>query len=709
MSSFEIEKYYPLLVETARDFILVHDLNGKIFYINTFGLKLSGYEKKEVIGQDVKIFLAPEALKDLNERRAKRTAGIHDDFRYESKILTKNGEMVPVEVNSSVIMEKGSPVGILIVARDTSKRKEIEEALVRSERELQERNKALSMINSIANVMHESLDLDIVLNNAVFSMMEYVRSPLVAIYLYDEENDILRLAHSHGFSETLVNKAKVLPLTNSLNGLVLKDKRIISVEEISTSTLIMDEIKRELRNNNFKSITVLPLVYHDEKLGTMNLIFKDPYTMNQLEETALMSIGKTVGLAIANAKHLKRIKDEIAQRIKLEEEKQKIQEQLLQAQKMEAIGRLAGGIAHDFNNLLTAISSYSDMIYSSLDPDDENIPYIKEIRKSTDRAASLTRQLLAFGRKQILTQKPLNLNDMIAGLGTMLKRIIGENILLETNLDPNLETMRGDLSQIEQVIMNLVLNAKDSIAEYGTITIETDNEHIDINNLNSKGLAKPGDFVVLKVRDTGSGIDDEILPYIFEPFFTTKSENEGTGLGLSVAFGIVKQHDGWINVSSKKGSGTEFKIYFPAARTSEMDINEGKKHPATEKITGKGEKILVVEDEEIIRSLIDRVLSANGYCVTLSSTIAKAIELFENSQEEYDLVLSDVVLPDGNGIKLVEKIKSIKPDIPVILSSGYSEKQTQGIESIGVNYRFLPKLYKPSQLLEIVYSALKAE
>ncbi|OQX84338.1 MAG: hypothetical protein B6D63_04915, partial [Candidatus Latescibacteria bacterium 4484_7] len=192
-------------------------------------------------------------------------------------------------------------------------------------------------------------------------------------------------------------------------------------------------------------------------------------------------------------------------------------------------------------------------------------------------------------------------------------------------------------------------------------------------------------------------------------FFTTKSENEGTGLGLSVAFGIVKQHDGWINVSSKKGSGTEFKIYFPAARTSEMDINEGKKHPATEKITGKGEKILVVEDEEIIRSLIDRVLSANGYCVTLSSTIAKAIELFENSQEEYDLVLSDVVLPDGNGIKLVEKIKSIKPDIPVILSSGYSEKQTQGIESIGVNYRFLPKPYKPSQLLEIVYSALKAE
>ena len=367
-------------------------------------------------------------------------------------------------------------------------------------------------------------------------------------------------------------------------------------------------------------------------------------------------------------------------------ERRSLEEQLRQSQKMEAIGRLAGGVAHDFNNLLTAINGYADIIIARLSGDDSIRQDAEEIRKAGKRAAMLTSQLLAFSRRQVLQTRVLNLNEVITDSINMLRRLIGEDIDLVTRLDDDLEWVKADPGQIEQVIMNLAVNARDAMPRGGALTIETANTLIDENYARKHVSARLGRYVRLKVRDTGCGMDEETRLRIFEPFFTTKERGKGTGLGLSTVYGIVKQSGGHITVESQPDSGTTFRILLPMAEEKVAEADA----PAQAHSPKGSETILVVEDEEAVRKLTRIILSVGGYTVLEAANGFEALELC--GQRSIDLLLTDVVMPQMSGRELVEKVSLIRPRMKVLYMSGYTD---DAIVRHGVLDAGVPLLQKP--------------
>lgn len=377
-------------------------------------------------------------------------------------------------------------------------------------------------------------------------------------------------------------------------------------------------------------------------------------------------------------------------------DQKKLEEQLRQAQKMEAVGRLAGGIAHDFNNLLTAINGYAELILLSLDEKDPIRADLAEIKKAGRRAALLTEQLLAFSRRKIIKTGVLNLNNLIADMETMLRPIIGEDIELKTILDENLRSVNVDSSSIEQVIMNLAVNARDAMADGGKLLIETSTVFLDSRYTREHAEVEPGLYSCLAVTDNGRGIDPEILPNIFEPFFTTKEINKGTGLGLSMVYGIVKQSGGSITVYSEPHQGTTFKIYLPQAR-EEAERNE----PTAIKPDdySGSETILLVEDEELVRNFAVSILEKYGYRVLAAPSGGAALKLCEKETHSPDMLFTDVVMPGMSGTQLAEKLTALYPRMKVLYSSGYTENAIvhHGVLDEGID--FIQKPYGTEELL----------
>jgi len=348
----------------------------------------------------------------------------------------------------------------------------------------------------------------------------------------------------------------------------------------------------------------------------------------------------------------------------------RLEEQFLQAQKMEAIGRLAGGVAHDFNNLLTVIIGTTDLVLETLDRDSPLREDLAQIRDASQRAAGLTRQLLTVSRRQVVQPVLLDLNAVVADLTVMLRRVIGENVQLRTVASPVLGLVKADRGQIEQVLMNLVINARDAMPKGGTITIGTDMATLDADYAERHMGVPPGRYVVLSVSDTGHGMDAETQRHIFEPFFTTKEKGKGTGLGLSTVYGIVKQSNGHIWVYSEPGAGTTFKIYWPVAEeTAESRPSAVPAAPAR----GGHETVLVVEDEPGIRKLVCRALTLAGYTVLEARSAAQASEIAGTHSGAIHLVLTDVVLPDAGGVEIGERVRAARPDCKLLYMSGYTD------------------------------------
>jgi len=351
-------------------------------------------------------------------------------------------------------------------------------------------------------------------------------------------------------------------------------------------------------------------------------------------------------------------------------EKKRLEEQLRQAAKMEAIGQLAGGVAHDFNNLLTAMMGYASIVLQKMPEDASYREQVVQINRAASRAASLTRQLLAFSRKQVLDMKVLNLNAAIGEFVKILRRLIGENLELRTNFDPQLDMVRADPSQIEQILMNLAVNARDAMPEGGKLSIETANVWLDADYARVRPEVNAGPHVMIALSDTGRGIDPRVLSRIFDPFFTTKEKDVGTGLGLSTVYGIVKQHQGHVAVYSEPGRGTTFKIYLPAVQeTADQTAPE----TSDTRICSGTETVLLVEDDEIVRKLASEVLEMFGYGVIKASGPEDAIQAFEEYEGKIDLLLTDVVLPQMDGKTLFEKLALRRPDMKVLFVSGYTE------------------------------------
>lgn len=352
-------------------------------------------------------------------------------------------------------------------------------------------------------------------------------------------------------------------------------------------------------------------------------------------------------------------------------ERKRLQEQLLQAQKMEAIGRLAGGVAHDFNNLLTVINGYSELLLLRYpDPHDPIRREIEQIRKAGARATGLTRQLLAFSRKQVLQPQLLDLDDLVADVGKMLQRLIGEDIELITIPRPGLGQVKADPGQIEQVIMNLAINARDAMPQGGKLTIETANVRLDEGYTRQHTEVKPGPYVMLAVSDSGIGMDKETQARIFEPFFTTKTQGRGTGLGLAAVYGIVKQSGGHIWVYSEVGRGTTFKVYLP--QIEEM-VETPQPSVAPSQLPQGSETILLVEDEEGVREFIFDILRASGYTVLEARNGREALMISKRYSGAIHLLLTDVVMPEMSGRELVGYLASLRPQMKVLYMSGYTD------------------------------------
>jgi PAS domain S-box-containing protein len=384
----------------------------------------------------------------------------------------------------------------------------------------------------------------------------------------------------------------------------------------------------------------------------------------------------------------------------------RLEEQLRQAQKMEAVGRLAGGVAHDFNNILTAISSYSELLLADFATEDPRRADVEEIRKATDRAAALTRQLLAFSRRQVLQPKVVDLNAVIAGAEKLLRRLIGEDIALVTRLDPALGAVRADAGQLEQVIMNLAVNARDAMKTGGTLTLETENVAIDATTLaGEERIIAPGQYVLLRVRDTGSGMDADTRRHLFEPFFTTRDKGKGTGLGLATVYGIVKQSGGFIWVDSEPGRGASFRIYLP--RTGEAAPPAERPAAGAEPAAAAGtETILLVEDEDAVRAVARESLRRQGYQVLEASDAETALGVAAGFEGTIGLLLTDVVMPGLSGRALADRLTAQRPATRVLYMSGYTDDAIvqHGVLEPGLS--FLQKPFTPDVLAHKVREVL---
>jgi PAS domain S-box-containing protein len=362
-----------------------------------------------------------------------------------------------------------------------------------------------------------------------------------------------------------------------------------------------------------------------------------------------------------------------------------LEERLLQSQKMESIGRLAGGIAHDFNNLLVPIIGYVDLSLSSLAPDDKLYVDLQQVRRAAERAADLTRQILAFGRRQLLEMRLLDLNDLVRNFQQLIHRLIGEDILLQTMLDPALMRVRADPGQIEQVLLNLVVNARDAMPNGGALTIETANIYLDSQYLAAYADEQaPGPYVLLAVSDTGHGMDAATRNLIFEPFFTTKAVGKGTGLGLSTVFGVVKQHQGLIRVYSEPQQGATFKIYLPQA----VEAKHVPPEPSATSPLAGAETLLVVEDDAMVRQLICESLLAYGYDVLQAVDATDALRRAAAHPDSIQLLLTDVIMPGMNGRELYQRLLALRSDLRVLYMSGYTDDTIvrHGLLEAGIDY-----------------------
>jgi two-component system cell cycle sensor histidine kinase/response regulator CckA len=364
--------------------------------------------------------------------------------------------------------------------------------------------------------------------------------------------------------------------------------------------------------------------------------------------------------------------EDITERRRTEEALRKSEEQLRQWQRVEAIGRLAGGVAHDFNNLLMTIKGCSELLLGAFDRRDPRREEVDEILKAADRATSLTRQLLAFGRRQVLQPQVLDLNAVVMNMDKMLRRLIGEDVQLITCLDPNLWSVKVDPGMIEQVIMNLAVNSRDAMPSGGKLTIETTNVTHDENYASHHVSVKPGFYVMLAISDTGCGMDKETQSHLFEPFFTTKETGKGTGLGLSTVYGIIKQSGGNVWAYSEPGLGTTFKIYLPQVEKGAKAYRPRLK-PKEAGAAGGTETILLVEDEEAVRSMVSKVLQNRGYTVLEARHGNEAVEVSERYEGSINLMVTDVVMPQMSGRELAERLTTLRPKMHVLYMSGYPD------------------------------------
>ncbi|MGD0166643.1 MAG: PAS domain S-box protein [Gaiellaceae bacterium] len=630
---------YRVVVENSHDMIAVLDPMGRFVFASPSYEQALGYGPEELVDVSPISLVHPSDVQRASDALRQTVTGQGPSV-VELRMRHKRGSWVFVEgTTTSVLNENGQLQSILMNFRDISERRIAEEEL----REAEARYRLLV----------EQLPL-----------VTYINVPGESgrwVYLSPQLEEILGFKPSDWTSD----------LRSFIDAIHPDDRERVTAERAASGGKGRIGLEYRLISKDGRLVWV-----RDEAVVVRDLSGKPLYVQGYLLD--------------------------ISSEREADAERQRLEAQLLHSQKMEAIGRLAGGIAHDFNNLLTAITGYSELIVSELDPASSLARDAEEIKRAAEQAAAMTQQLLAFSRRQVLQPTLLSPNEVIGHMEKMLQRLIGENIELVTALDPEISTIRFDRSQIEQVIMNLVVNARDAMPDGGQITIETSNASIDASKAAELGL-EPGDYVVTVISDTGTGMDEETISHIFEPFFTTKEQGEGTGLGLATVHGIVEQSKGAIEVLSELDAGCTFHIYIPIAReTAAADLSIP---PLGE--TRGSESILLVEDEEMVRKLVGRVLRELGYEVFETSSGEEALAVSNSLERPIDLIVTDVVMPGMSGRELAESLTAMRPTARVLFMSGYTE---EAIVHHGVSdgeAEFIGKPFTPQELAHKIRSVLE--
>jgi PAS domain S-box-containing protein len=659
----ESESKFRAVAETAATAICIHD-DTLFLYVNRAGEKMLGYSRAELMSMNPLLLARPDSGENTGLPGEARHGSEAPPSRYEVKTVVKSGEVRWLDVSVTSIQFEGR-AATLATAVDITERKRAEEL-----------QRALYRIADQTSTATDLQALFPAIHSIVGELMD-ARNFYIA--LYDEDSGLLSFPY---FVDEQDPTPAPRPLRKRITEYVLRSGepqlapaerfqelvRSGEVEEIGTPSV--DWLGVPMKKGN-KAFGVLVVQSYTEKVR---------YGVRDQE--ILNFVAQHVAAAIEH----KRAENALRQSEK----------QLWQSQKMEAVGRLAGGVAHDFNNLLTVIKGYTELMLEDLRPSDPMRTEMEEVQKAADRAAALTRQLLAFSRRQVLAPKVVNLNYLVEDMNKLLRRLLGEDIELCIRLDDNLGSAKADPGQIEQVIMNLAVNARDAMPKGGKLTLETANVELDQAYSREHAMVQPGSYVMLAIADTGSGMDAETLSHVFEPFFTTKEQGKGTGLGLSTVYGIVKQSGGYIWPYSEPGMGTTFKIYFP--RVDEMAERLQARAQAASGMGGT-ETILLVEDEEGVRGLTRQLLQRHGYTVLEAEHGQDALLLCERYSGPIHLLLSDVVLAQMSGRELVQRLTPLRPEMKVLYMSGYSDEAIVHHGVLAPGTAFLQKPFTTESLM----------
>ncbi|HEV7681332.1 MAG TPA: ATP-binding protein [Pyrinomonadaceae bacterium] len=483
----------------------------------------------------------------------------------------------------------------------------------------------------------------------------------VVITIYHPDKDAREAVYFWSDGEELLPAdVPPIPVGAGLTGQAIRTQQIIVSDDYMRDQLDRPRVWVGTKDDELpRAALIAPMTIMGRVVGTIEIqnIEGKPYTSEHV--TAMKMAANLAASAIDNVRLLEHEREQALR--------------LQQSQKMEAIGNLAGGVAHDFNNLLTVILGNTELAFNKLHEADPLRPRLIEVDKAAKRAAVLTRQLLAFGRRQQMERRNIKLNEVIAEIMKLLNRIIGADVEVNVRAGSNLFTVSADPAQVEQIVMNLAVNARDAMPEGGQLTIETSNVTLDETYQRRYPYVQPGNYVELQVSDTGTGMDEATKARIFEPFFTTKEVGKGTGLGLSMVYGIVKQHDGYIHVYSEPANGTIFRILLPTVEGA-ADKEEVHAEPDT---LGGTETILLAEDDEGLRTLACDVLDHLGYSVLVASNGEETVRLYEQNRERVDLLLLDVMMPQMGGPEAYERIRQIDGEVPLIFMTGYSQDLVQ--------------------------------
>lgn len=546
------------------------------------------------------------------------------------------------------------------------------------EAELSQRNQELSMLYAIALASTRDPSVTSIVHNTLAELMRTLDMPLGSIYLKRGAKFVLQ--SYRGYSDEQVESLR--ELDPSIHPWLV-DVKVVREPIDRTS----GEIGPWDKAYGIQSWASVPMKTRNEVIGAIRLASPD---INRFTTTELSLIAG------------------VANQVTTVLESKGLEQRLLQAQKMESIGRLAGGVAHDFNNLLTAMTGYTTLSLEMIPSDDPVREFLQELQKSVDRATNLNKQLLAFARRQVSEPKVIDLNELILDVGNMLRRLISEDI--ELIIRPATEpcTVKVDPGQLTQVLVNMAVNARDAMPQGGRLTIETARVHASLDDpeLHRRSEATPGQHILLSISDTGTGMSDEVKEHLFEPFFTTKEKGKGTGLGLATCYGIIKQNNGHIQVQSELGEGTTFKIYFPHTTEAPISLQTKQTQPMQRGV----ETILLVEDEPSVRELTTHILRQLGYTVLEADSGEQALRLVQqHNQVPIHLLLSDVVMPRMSGRELMQKLHALRPDVKVLLMSGYADDAIARHGALEPSVGFLQKPFSPEALASKVREVLDGQ